>query len=500
MSLNVNPDVIVVGSGLAGLYTALNIEKNINILLISKEEIKENNSSLAQGGIAAPIKKEDSYELHIEDTLKAGSKYNNLDMLNILIKYAPQNIKELIKIGVEFDRDKNGEIRTTMEGGHSKRRVLHAGGDATGREIIKRLEKEARIRGNIDIWENTVAIDLIKKDNSCMGVKVLKDDKIVRVISKHVVIATGGIGEVYNNTTNSKVATGDGVAMAYRIGCNIKDMEFIQFHPTAFYDRDEGKKFLISEAVRGEGAILRNIYGDRFMEKYHIDKELAPRDIVAQSIYKELKNTKKGYVLLDITHRDRSFLQNRFPTIYKRCLEKGIRMEKDLIPVTPVEHYFIGGIKVDKNGKTNIENLYACGECSNTGVHGANRLASNSLLECVVFGGRIADDINNNTDKVDNINYIDIETVSTDNKIDFDIESIRKTIRETMGEYVGIVRNIEGLYKAKSIIEDILKRLNNNFYYSRDYIETLSMATVASLIINSCIKRRNSLGCHYIES
>ncbi|WP_176718861.1 L-aspartate oxidase [Caloranaerobacter ferrireducens] len=490
-------DVIIIGSGLAGVYTALNLDSRLNVKILSKGEIFDNNSSLAQGGIAASLEIDD-LDAHIKDTLNAGSGVNNIDNLKIMVYEAKENVGKLIEFGVPFDRDSYGRLRTTLEGGHSRARILHAGGDATGKEIMKALYKEVVYRDNIEILDDTMAVELIKKDDKCIGVKIIKNDKLISIFSKAVVIATGGIGALYKNSTNSPLATGDGISMAYRAGCMLDNMEFIQFHPTALYSEGEGKKFLISEAVRGEGAYLRNKFGERFMLKIHPKGELAPRDIVAQSIHNELIKTNSEFVYLDITHKDRDFLIRRFPTIFNKCLEYGLDMSKDLIPVAPVEHYFIGGIKVNDDGMTSLENLYACGECTNTGVHGANRLASNSLLECIVFGRRIANSINNTIENIP-LNILD-SAYETEIKTEVDeylFKTIKDRIRQTMDKYVGIVRTTSGLLKAREIIDDIYEMLKNKYRYSKEYIEVLNMAIVSKSIIESCIKRENSLGCHY---
>lgn len=492
-------DVVIIGAGLAGVYTALELDSNFRIIIISKELISENNSSLAQGGIAACTKKDDSFILHVRDTLKAGSRVNDVKAVDVLVNNGALAVAEMIKLGVNFDKDENGSIKTTMEGGHSRRRILHAGGDATGKEIMEVLVCELRRRDNIVLWENTMAIDLIKNNERCIGVEVLKDNQVISVLSKNTVISTGGIGEVYKNTTNSCIATGDGIAMAYRAGCKVANMEFIQFHPTAFYSNGNDRKFLISEAVRGEGAVLRNKYNERFMQKYHSDIELAPRDIVSQSIYKEMQETDSDYVYLDITHKERAFLKQRFPTIFNKCLEHGIDISKDYIPVTPVEHYSIGGIKVNLYGQTNVTNLYACGECTNTGVHGANRLASNSLLECAVFGGKIADDINSKKDESSLTILEDIKITDVSlNIADKIIEQYRQSIKETMEKYVGIVRCDSGLKLARKAIDTILEGLKLNRVQCKEYYEVLNMATVSKLIIEACLLRKESIGCHFI--
>lgn len=454
-------DVLIIGGGLASLYTALNIKSDLKITIITKGDLYRCNSSLAQGGIAACIDKEDSYKSHIKDTFIAGNKFNNLQALNMMVKTSKERIDKLIEFGVFFDKYKNGKLKTTMEGGHSNRRILHAGGDITGKVIMDTLISNVKKRSNITVLDNTMAIDLIKNKNICIGAKVL-NKKVFNITSKHTVIATGGIGGLFKNTTNTSISTGDGIALAYRAGCNLKNMEFIQFHPTAFYSKEKGKKFLISEAVRGEGAYLKNKFNERFMLKYHKRGELAPRDIVARGIYKELIDNDEECVYLDATHLENSFIKKRFPNIYKKCLENGFDMCNDYIPVIAVEHYFIGGIETDFNGLTNIKNLYACGECANTGVHGANRLASNSLLECITFGYNIAENINNNPYKD---KYILDETYNLDN---WDFTHYKKKIQCIMDKDVGIVRNKKDLLKAEVKIEDILNDFNKHFY-SKDF-------------------------------
>lgn len=491
-----NYDVIVVGSGLAGIYTALNIDKTKKVLLISKDKIKVSNSSLAQGGIAGELNVDyDAYEKHIEDTLLAGSYLNDLEALKVLVYESSHNLNKLIKYGVNFDRDKNGDISLTKEGGHRERRILHAGGDATGKVIINSLLTLVVNKENINILEDTMAIDLITKDNTCCGIKVLHNDEIKEIVSNFTVLCTGGIGELYKNTTNPNVATGDGIAMSQRVNAKICNMEFIQFHPTAFFHSDDGPKFLISEAVRGEGGYLSNIDGERFMHKYHELRELAPRDIVSQSIYREMYDTWSDHVFLDVTHLDSNFLKKRFPTIYKRCLEFKIDITKDLIPVAPVEHFSVGGIYIDTNGQTTINNLYANGECCDSGVHGANRLASNSLLECIVFGRRIAKHINNNKE-TNNNNII----LSTDTKIklsNYNYRYIHSQIKEIMERNVGIVRTCDNLICAYKTITKILEDLQNNKRCCKAYYEVLNMVTVSLLIIDSALKRKESIGCHY---
>ncbi|HEY8364989.1 MAG TPA: L-aspartate oxidase, partial [Haloplasmataceae bacterium] len=469
-------DLIVIGSGLAGLYTALNVNNDKRVLLITKDKLQMSNSALAQGGIAGELKHDDeAYQRHINDTLLAGAYLNNLNALKTLVYESSDNLHKLINYGVNFDKDEDGNILLTKEGGHSERRILHAGGDATGREIIKSLTKVVLQKRNLTILENTMVLDLIIRNNTCQGISVLTNDKIQYFYANATVICTGGIGEIYKNSTNPSIATGDGIAMAYRAGALINNMEFIQFHPTALHVKKNGSKFLISEAVRGEGGYLRNIEGKRFMHKYHHLLELAPRDVVSQSIYREMYDTWSDHVYLDVTHLDKEFIMKRFPTIYQTCLDEGIDITKEYIPVFPVEHFSVGGITVDINGQTSIKNLYANGECCDSGVHGANRLASNSLLECVVFGRRIAKCVNDANVETD-FDILEDKTIQLSN---FNYRDIRSQIKEIMERNVGIVRKEKNLLYAKEVIEKIQKDLLKDERICKAYYEVINMSTVA---------------------
>jgi len=493
-------DVVIVGSGIAGLYTALNLDRNIKIAILSKDTLLENNTSLAQGGVAAAIKPDDNPRLHFADTLKAGDLNNDKKAVEILVNEAEKNILNTVRMGIKYDRDKEGDILSTMEGGHSRRRVIHAGGDATGRELHRGLLSIALSRENIEVFEKAFGVDLLVKGNRCCGILVEADEKKKIFYSKALILATGGIGQIYENTTNSKIATGDGIAMAYRAGARLKDMEFIQFHPTVLYSKEfeerYGRSFLISEAVRGEGAVLRNKAGRRFMKEVS-GQELAPRDVVARAMYKEMLKEGSEYLYLDITHKGKEFLVNRFPTIYSTCKEIGIDMTCDYIPVVPAAHYLMGGIEVDLMGKTSISFLYACGECSCTGVHGANRLASNSLLEGLVFGRRIARDINKVIGKTD-IQII-VEQFDKCNDLSaVDWGNIRIGVEKVMKESAGIIRSREGLRKALEELDNTLfeiEKMDCTDYYQ---METKNMILVAHNVINAALMREKSCGAHYI--
>ena len=493
----ISTDIVIVGAGLAGLYTALNIDSSKRVDIIVKEDLKETNSRLAQGGIAGELEiKDENLEAHYNDTLKAGSFLNDKEAVRVLVNEAHFNIKRLIDYNVQFDRDSDGNVLLTKEGGHSTRRILHAGGDSTGSDIMIAMRKQCSLRENIHIHENTMALDLITKDNYCFGVSCLiNNEETIHFFAESTVLATGGIGNIYGSTTNSTSATADGIGLAHRSGVTIEKMEFVQFHPTAFHNENSlhRQKFLISEAVRGEGAYLLNSENERFMKKYDERLELAPRDIVSQSIYREMYDTWTDHIYLDARHLTTTFLSKRFPTIYNHLLSQGYKMGEQLIPVSPVEHFSVGGIKTDINGKTSMNNLYADGECASNGVHGANRLASNSLLECIVYGNRIASDINNK--EATQINYDSkIKQYKTYN---YNYIPMKKKLGMIMDEYVGIVRTKNGLESASKQIRDMENNLQKYPNNSKYYFEALNMVQTALIIIDAALERTISIGCHY---
>lgn len=487
-------DVIIIGSGIAGLCTALTIDSERRILVITKDKACNNNTNLAQGGIAVTFDPED-IESHVVDTLKAGNYYNDEERLRIMVKEGGRNINTLIDWGVNFDRDKDGKLLLTKEGGHSLRRIIHYK-DTTGQEIIRGLLEAVRNRDNISISENTFAVDLLKDEERVIGISILKDSHLKHVYGQNIVIASGGIGELYANTTNATVSTGDGVAIAYRAGAKVKDMEFVQFHPTALNVPGHAH-FLISEAVRGEGGILRNELGEAFMDGYHELKDLAPRSIVAKAIFEESEKQGNDKIYLDVTHLGEEFIINRFPNIYHECMKKGIDIIKEWIPIVPVQHYIMGGIETDAIGRTSLEGLYACGEVACTGVHGANRMASNSLLEGAVFGNRVAEDINAS---------LQFNKVSLENKYDeFDtnlythiIDEKKKELQKIMSEYVFIFRNKSDLMKAQKLVDDLSDTIIDKAVSQKGY-ELRNMITVSRLIIKSALNREDSIGSHIIE-
>ncbi|MFO7636907.1 MAG: L-aspartate oxidase [Clostridia bacterium] len=492
----IDTDVLVMGSGIAGVYTALCIQPDIEVTVIAKEEINISNSALAQGGIAVSLGEEDSPRFHLEDTMQAGAGLCSEDRVWILVNEARENIMHLCDLGVNFDMHM-GNLSLTREAAHSQRRIIHAG-DFTGKEVCDKLIYSAEQRPNIIFKEKIFAIDILTSGKEIRGLLVL-DQKTGRTYiyrCKWLVCASGGFGQLYENTTNPIVATGDGMAMAYRAGCTLTDMEFVQFHPTVLHHAND-KTFLISEAVRGEGAVLRNKHGKQFMSGYHEQGELAPRDIVARAIFSEMGKTDADCVYLDITFRDREYLMNRFPKIFATCLNYGIDISKDQIPVAPAEHYCMGGIITDINGRTEITDFYACGEVAGTNIHGANRLASNSLLEGLVFGRRIAEDINGNRTYKTIGKLPAMKKEKSRENLSKPVIEIEKEIKKTMNRNVGIIRSRESLEEAETGIDAILGEFKAFRCSSMAQMQVLNMATVAKTVIVSAIKREESRGAHY---
>ncbi|XZH20321.1 L-aspartate oxidase [Clostridium perfringens] len=386
-------DVLIVGSGVAGLYASLNLRDDLEIIMVSKKSVNLCNSSLAQGGIAVARGKED-FQSFIEDTLKAGKYENNIDSVRVLVEESMDNINKLMDLGADFEKDENG-VLFTKEGAHEINRIVYHK-DITGKHVEDILLENVKRRKNIKIIEECEMVDIYHRDNRCIGALFNKEGENLSIYAKVVILATGGIGGLFKKSTNERIITGDSIGIAIRNNIEIKDLSYIQIHPTTFFSKkSEEKRFLISESVRGEGGKLLNCNGERFVD------ELLPRDIVSKKIYEEMKKTNSNNVFLDVSFMEKSFLQKRFPNIYNKCLEEGIDISKEPIPVAPAQHYFMGGIKVDLNGKTSMENLYAFGETSCTGVHGANRLASNSLLEALVFSRRGALEINSYIDDLE---------------------------------------------------------------------------------------------------
>lgn len=491
-------DVIIIGSGIAGVYTSLEIPEDYDITILTKETLDISNSVLAQGGIAVSLDKKDSPDLHLKDTLYAGAGLCDEEVVRVLVNEAAGNIDRLCKFGVNFDKTNKDELSLSREAAHSMNRIIHAG-DTTGKEVLDKLISAVKTRKNIDIHERSFVIDLLVENGACKGVLTYSEDArcLKLYLSNIIICATGGYGQLYSNTTNPEVATGDGVCMAYRAGAELMDLEFVQFHPTVLF-HPENKNFLISEAVRGEGALLKNINGKRFMPEYHPLNELAPRDVVSRAIFSEMKKTGAQHVYLDITFKGKEYLENRFPNIYKTCLSYGIDMAKDMIPVAPAEHYCMGGIRADVHGRTNIKGFFACGECACNGIHGANRLASNSLLEGLVFGRMIgvqAEEILRCTGK--NISFEDVVNRTDRVKLEIDPEAAIKDIQREMSENVGIIRDKQGLTKALDKVTSYENKISNMKNETLADFELQNIQLLSRLVIESALEREESRGAHY---
>ena len=504
--------VVVIGSGAAGLYSALKISQQIElpdgILLLTKSSLGESNSMYAQGGIVGVLHQNpaDTVESHVKDTLNAGAGLNDAAAVEYISQASDEVVNDLMDCGVNFDKDSNGNLTFTLEAAHSMRRILHAGGDATGKGITEALCRRVNEDENITVAQNAIAVEaLVDSDQECKGVIIYNEltGEHEIVYTSALVLATGGLGQLYKYTTNPDGATGDGIDLAYNAGAIIQDIEFVQFHPTALALSPESKdRFLISEAVRGEGAKLVNNHGNEFMSKYHDKRELAPRDIVTRAIFNEMSEEHKNNVFLNASMIDSVKLFKRFPTISKRCDSCGIDISKKPIPVAPAAHYSMGGIKATVEGRTSLRRLYAIGECASTGLHGANRLASNSLLECVVCAYELADYLsfaNLSTPKKidDNIRKtIDVYSQPISD-LDFDIPSMKSKLKDIMWNGAGIIRSEQSLKQAQNELE----KLKNSFKRTRkclnqDEYEFRNMLTVAGLIIEAALDRKESRGAH----
>jgi len=487
-----NSDFIIIGSGLAGLYAALLLSRYGNVLVLSKKSVAESNTWYAQGGIAAALGDPDSPAQHFADTMTAGAGFNDPEALNILVEEGPRGIKDLQELGVVFDHQDEG-LALGQEGAHSFRRVLRIGGDATGRHLVDSLYRLAQQKENIYFDENAFVVDLIVDKGECKGICWYHEGKVFYLYSKAVILATGGGGFLFSRTTNPETATADGVALAYHAGAAVANLEFVQFHPTVFFK--ESKAFLISEAVRGEGGYLVNEAGERFVFNYHKDGELGPRDIVARAIVWEMNNT-GGKVYLDLRHLPAHFIKERFPTIYTKCLEWGVDITVELLPVCPASHYFIGGVKVDYDSKTTVKGLFAVGETASSGVHGANRLASNSLLEALVFSRRAAYYIGENLAYKDHPAPAKQETVTYNTKESEKALQIKTELRRLMWEKVGLFRQEDVLLEALQQIEEWMKIFD---YKTKipEIKELQNMLLVSRLIAEASLQRRESRGCHF---
>jgi len=482
-------DFLIIGSGVAGLRAAIELAPYGNVLVVTKDKSTESNTEYAQGGIAAVMSDEDEVGIHFEDTLKAGDGLCKESAVKTLVEEGPERIAELISWGAEFDKE-GTKLDLTLEAAHSRRRVLHAQGDSTGKELTRVLLNKARSFPSVRRYPFAITADLIIQNNECNGAYVLRDREMTALYAQTTILATGGGGQLYSRTTNPQVATGDGMAIAFRAGAELEDMEFIQFHPTSLYS-PTAPQFLLSEAMRGEGALLLNSNAQRFMQSYHSLAELAPRDIVSRAIISEMIKTNSNYAYLDLRHLRKDFVRGRFPRIHATCLQYGIDITQDLIPVSPAAHYIMGGVKTDADGRTSVKGLFAAGEVACTGVHGANRLASNSLLEGLVFGARTGNaarfsPINPSAQAVTAFNPASIR----------DHDEIRHALRKLMWERAGIIRCELSLSEAASRLRE-WSMITERDYSTRRELELKNMLTVAGIIVQAALTRKGSVGAHF---
>lgn len=499
---------VIIGSGIAGLYSALKIQQQVElpdgVLLVTKSKLGDSNSYYAQGGMVAVLKdnQNDSVESHVTDTIKAGAGLSELNTIKFISENSDKVVRDLLNFGVEFDRDENGNFTLTKEAAHSVRRILHSGGDATGREMEVALCNAVKNNKDIKVYENTLAVELLVKDGVCGGVVLYNDETgdYEVVSSGTVILATGGLGQLYRYTTNPKGATGDGFALAYNAGALLQDMEFVQFHPTALAIDGAENRFLISEAVRGEGAKLCDEFGLEFMAKYDEKRELAPRDVVARAIYCEMNNNGEPNVYLNATGIGEEKLLKRFPTIAKVCKKYGVDITTDFIPVAPAAHYFMGGIKTNLKSETSIKGLYALGEVSSTGLHGANRLASNSLLECVVCAYEAGENVkvSNQLPPVEIFKNIISKYETNIEMQSVDVVALKRELQDIMWAGAGIFRTAQTLENAHNELQQLNEKfIRHGKCISKEEYEFRNMLITADIIIKCALNRKESRGAHY---
>jgi L-aspartate oxidase len=484
-------DFLVIGGGVAGLMAAINLAPHGSVLVVTKDIPTESSTGYAQGGIAVALSDEDEIGIHYEDTLNAGDGLCREEAVRILVEEGPERIRELISWGAEFDRE-GTRLAFTLEAAHSRKRILHAHGDATGKELERVLLGKVKTFPSVRRYPFAMAVDLIMEGRRCRGAYVLRDRRVVPMVAGATVVAAGGVGQIFSVTTNPRVATADGMAIAYRAGAVLEDMEFVQFHPTSLY-LPSAPNFLMSEAIRGEGGLLRNVHGAEFMRAYHAQAELAPRDVVSRAIISEMVKTGSSHVYLDLTHMDGEFVRRRFPRIYSTCLQYKLDITRDLIPVCPAAHYMMGGIKTDTRGATSLEGLFAAGESACTGIHGANRLASNSLLEGLVFGARAA------RAALEAGAPAGEPALSAPPPASHSIpahDQIRGELRKLMWEKVGIIRCGTSLGTAGERLAEWSYILDKAFFTRRE-LELKNMLQVASIMTDAALARKGSVGAHY---
>lgn len=489
-------DVLVLGGGIAGLRAALEVDPALSVLIVTKDKVLESNSNYAQGGIAGVLDEEDRYEDHVADTITAGGSLCDPAVVDMVVREGPDCIRELIEWGTAFDEE-DGHLALTREGGHGRSRIVHALGDATGREVIRAVVERTRSQENIQIWQNEFTLDLITHEGECRGA-LASDQKHGRTLiwAKQTILATGGVGQIYRESTNPKVATGDGLALAIRAGAQLRDMEFMQFHPTVLYIAGSGRS-LITEAIRGEGAYLIDRSGNRFMADYDLRGELAPRDVVSQAIVSQMERTKAPCVFLSLSHLDADFVRKRFPGIAQACGKFGIDITKDRVPVRPGAHYMIGGLTVDLEGRTTLPGLWAAGEVTSSGLHGANRLASNSLLEGLVYGKRSGRGASEAALQMpDRFTALNLENPRLPESEPLDLEDIRNSLTSLMWRSVGVRRDEAGLAEAVDMIDSWSSYVSLHQFDHPAGWELQNMLLVARAIAQSALARRESRGVH----
>jgi len=491
-------DILVIGAGIAGLRAALEIPGQLDVLVVTKDSIQQSNSAYAQGGIAGVLSPEDRFENHIEDTIQAGGGLCHRDVVELVVREAPEQITELIRWGTHFDEE-DGHLALTREGGHSHRRIVHALGDATGFEVMRAIIERAKQTPNITLWGDTFTLDLLTCEGRCVGAAVWRVGQgLLLIWAKQTILASGGAGMVYRETTNPPVATGDGMAAAYRAGAELRDMEFMQFHPTVLYVAGSSR-FLISEAVRGEGAYLRDRNGVRFMPEIDPRAELAPRDVVAQAIVRRMEETRHPNVYLDLSHLDKALVNRRFPGIAKVCKSFGLDITRDLIPIRPGAHYMVGGVTVDAQGRTTLPGLWAAGEVTSSGLHGANRLASNSLLEGLVFGTACGKGAAASAAALpDTLTALPLSSkFAPETEGALDVADITNSLRSVMVRYMGVTRDQSGLKQVEQDVAFWCRYVLAREFHDRPGWELQNLLTIARLMIHSALVREESRGVHF---
>ena len=490
-------DILIIGGGLAGLRAANAVESNQSVLVVTKDRLRESNSSYAQGGIAGVLDPNDCFESHVADTLAAGGNLCDREIVNMVIREGPRRIEELVRWGTQFDH-LEGELSLGREGGHSRERIVHARGDATGQEVMRAVIARTREMPNIDIWENAFTVDLLSYEGRCRGALIVRSEQPpVMVWAKETILCTGGAGQVFRESTNPAVATGDGSALAYRAGVQLRDMEFIQFHPTVLYIAGASRS-LITEALRGEGARLVDSNGYRFMPDYDPRAELAPRDVVSQSIIRQMGRTRHSNVYLDLTHLEPTHVRSRFPGIAQACAKFGLDIACDRIPVRPGAHYMIGGLTVDRQGRTSLPGLWAAGEVTSSGLHGANRLASNSLLEGLVYGAHAGESASRAAAEQPNRMVAPSIQHPVHNQTEsFDVADVRVSLKSLMGRLVGVERKADGLQEAADSIRSFAAYVMPHQFNSVEGWELQNLLLTASSMVDAALLRNESRGVHF---